>query len=484
MATNIRRNRSILAANYSDPSKPNYRPSHWRRSVEHWQETLDWCGFLDDFAFKNDYLCHIPGEFTEDRASRIEAEDPEPYFKDACKDHASIFSQFEIAETAPETLIENQDNVDLQGSDLWQWMGEPLKALFRDGGAVLGVDIAQDVPATAAELRRPRLVWVPLRDLFWVEYRDVGGVAVWSRCAIRKTVNRVDGNGELQLLNQYWAYELIDDACFVTRWEENFEKQLIQGEPMLLTDAANRPLSRLPFTDHFCFVGDFNLDEERFIMSAFADVLSLNKKHYNQSSELSHIRRKTACPTPARFWGGGVPDPVPPFYAGSGKCQDYDADSRVEYLELKGESMPELRVGLQDTEDKLQQRTNKFFRGASNMTATEAAIQNQKAKVGLPLVKAMIESALQDVFRLWEMLATPSPAEDVASIIIDAAALEAPPNAADIGPYLQAVDRGVPIQVVTEALIRRGHFTKQDFEEAGVVPGAEQLPIDPDEVIA
>ena len=96
------------ADNYSDPTQPNYRPAWWRRSVEHWQKTLDWTGFLDDPDFKNIYLCEVAGEFAEDRLSRIMAEDPEPFFKDAVSDHASIFTQFEIAEDATETIKEYQ----------------------------------------------------------------------------------------------------------------------------------------------------------------------------------------------------------------------------------------------------------------------------------------------------------------------------------------------------------------------------------------
>ena len=469
--------------NYSDPSKPNYRPGWWRRSVEHWQKTLDWCGFLDDPDFKNLYLTEVPGEFKEDRLSRIMAEDPEPFFKDAVNDHASIFTQFEIAEDAPESLTDYQDNVNQEGADLWQWSADPFRALFRDGGALVGADIDRRV---VQGQRRPRLVWVPLRDVYWVEYRNIGGAAVFARCAIRKTINTLSSDGALQLRSQFWAYELDDNQrCSLTVWQEDDNAKLIEGEQIPLVDAANQPLTRLPFSDKLCFMGDLNMDAERLIMSPFADVLSLNIKHYNQSSELSTIRRKTACPTVIRYWSPGVPESIPPFYAGSGKTQDYNDGSRVEYLELKGQSMPELRTGVEDTERKIKERDNKLFHAGAVMSATEAAIENQKAKVGMPLIKALIESAYQDLFTIWELLANPSPSEDIGSIIIDDTALDAPPNPADIMPFMQAIDRGIPTQVVIAAMIRRGLFTQEDFEQADAMPTAPTaaLPADPNEVI-
>lgn len=476
------------ADNYSDPSQPNYRPAWWRRSVEHWQKTLDWTGFLDDPDFKNIYLCEVAGEFKEDRLSRIMAEDPEPFFKDAVNDHASIFTQFELSEDAPETIKEYQDNVNLEGADLWQWSMEPLRALFRDGGALVGADIDRNV---VQGQRRPRLIWVPLRDVYWVEYRTFGGVAVLARCAIRKTINTLGNDGALQLRSQFWVYELDDQRrCTLTLWQEDDNAKLIPLESMFLVDAANRPLDRLPVSDKLCFMGDLNMDAERLIMSPFADVLSLNIKHYNQSSELSAIRRKTACPTPIRYWANGVPDPVPPFYAGSGKTQDYAQGSRVEYLELNGQSIPELRAGVEETERKIKERDNKLFHTKGGMSATEADIENQKAKVGMPLIKATIESAYQDVFTIWERLANPSPAEDVGSIIIDDTALDAPPNPTDIIPFMQAIDRGIDPNVVIAAMIRRGLLTKEDFEQAETMrpmttdpTATPALPTDPNEVI-
>jgi hypothetical protein len=51
-------------------------------------------------------------------------------------------------------------------------------------------------------------------------------------------------------------------------------------------------------------------------------------------------------------------------------------------------------------------------------------------------------------------------------------------------PFMQAIDRGVPVGVVLAALIRRGLFTQEDFDKAGSTPAvAPQLPADPNEVI-
>ncbi|MEL7494640.1 MAG: DUF4055 domain-containing protein [Cyanobacteria bacterium J06554_11] len=477
--------------NYSDPSQPNYRPEWWRGSAAHWERTLDWCGFLEDPYFKDCYLCNVPGELSDDRAARIDADSPEPFFKDAVNDHASIFSQFELAEDAPESLVENQDNVDLKGSDLWQWTAHVLKAAFRDGGALMGADMppAGSEQALRSE-RRPRLLWVPLRDVYWPEYRVYDGVEQLAKVSIRRGTTAQQSDGGLKQVNQYWAYELDEQRrCTVTIWTED-DGKFIQSESTLLTAANGVPLNQLPFTDKLTFLGDLNLSQERLLMSPFADILNLNIEHYNARSEYNAVKRKTALPTPVRYWAGGVPETIPPFYPGSGRTQDYDADSRVEYLELKGQSLPELRSAISDLQAKIAARDNKLFSTAGGRSATEADIENQKAKVGYPGVKRLIESAMQDLFTVWELFANPTP-ETVGGIKISESAIQSPPNPQELAPLFLAVQKsGLSIEAVVRKLVRDGHFERDDFAgtlyEAvlnGNALSIPTLPVDPNEVI-
>lgn len=468
--------------NYGDPSKPNYRPEWWRQCVLHWDDALAWTGNLRDLDFKDCYLTIVPGELREERKARLQATSPEPFFKDAVKDHTSIFAQFELADDAPVSLEENKDNVDLEGADLWQWIQSPLKSFFRDGGVVLGCDINRTVEPGQ---RRPRLLSIPLRDVYWVEYRDFDGVSVWSRVAIRRSINILDSNGQLQLRDQYWSYELDEvQRCFLTVWTQDEHGKLIEGEAVPFVGSDGETLSRLPFSDKLTVMGSLKLDVDALIMSPFDDVLSLNIEHYNARSEFDAVKRKTALPTPVRYWENGVPkdEELPPFFAGSGRTQDYSAGSRVEYLELQGESLPQLKDDLRDIESKIERRNNKLFHAASqNRSATEAEIENQKAKVGMPGIKMLVESAFQDVFTIWEMLANPNPGP-VGSIIIDDKVLEAPPNPQDMVPYISSL-QFVPPQAVTAALIRKGFFTQEDFEGEMSLPTVEPLPVDPNEVI-
>ncbi|MEM9947805.1 MAG: DUF4055 domain-containing protein [Cyanobacteria bacterium P01_D01_bin.36] len=479
----LRYGKQYAINNYSDPSQPHYRPIWWVKSVEHWCKTLHWTGMLDDPWFKNLYLCRVPGELTDDRNTRIEATSPEPYFKDAVTDHASIFSQFELAENAPQTLIEHQENVDLAGTDLWQWSMEPMKALFRDGGALLGCLSPEVDEEEQDRSRRPRLLWVPMRDVFWPEYEENNGAVRLSRIAVRRGKTLRNKEGGLVAANDYWVYELVDSQCIATVWEENLEGKLVEGDAKTLRDASGNPLTRLPFSDKLSWIGDFNLTEERQLFSPFADILNLNCEHYNARSEYQTVLRKTALPTAIRYWANGVPENIPPFYAGTGRTQDYAAGSKVEYLELSGSSLPEIRSNLDAIERKIAMRDNKLFHvGDGTRSATEAAIENQKAKVGMPGIKNLIESAFQDLFSVWELFANPTP-DPVGGIIISEQALSAPPDPQAMLATMSTVDRGVPIQAAINKLIRDGHFKPEDF---GQIPFESQssLPIDPDEVIA
>lgn len=465
--------RHDYSGNHGDPSKPNYRPEWWRGSVLHWQRTLDWCGFLEDSYFKDCYLCQVVGEFPEDRATRIESDSPEPFFKDAVKDHASIFGQFELAEDAPATLVENQDNVDGTGRSIYQWTKEPLHALFRDGGALIGADapIARTEEDTRLP-RLPRLLWVPLRDVYWPEYRNYDGIDQLAKLSIRRGGSKSDPDGGLKAVNYYWVYEL-DAArrCTLKLWLEEDGKFTIQDRipgdsrpiPDFVFGADGQPLTRLPFSDKLSFLGDLNMSDERQIMSLFADILNLNIEHYNQRSEYNVVKRKSALPTPTRSWPNGVPDNAPPLMIGTGRCIDLGEGATVGFLELQGASLSELRQGLYDLEMKIKERDNKLFSISGNRSATEAEIENQKAKAGYPGVKMLIESAMQDLFTIWELFVNASP-EPVGGIVISDAAISAPPSPQDLAAlFSAAAAAGLTVEPLLRKAVRDGHFNVEDF---------------------
>lgn len=478
--------------NYSDPSRPSYRPEWWRASVCHWDKTRDWTGFLEDPWFKNCYLCNVPGELEPDRNARIEADSPEPFFKDAVKDHASIFSSFELAEDAPQSLIDNQNNVDGSGGDLWQWTYDVLFAFFRDGGALIGADIA---PAETEEQQRqertPRLLWVPLSDVYWPEYRNVNGVSKLSKISVRRGRTKLNPECGLKAVNDYWVYELNEaQQCTLTVWTEEDDK-FIEGDARFVNGADGQPLDRLPFTDKLSLVKTLDVSADRPLMSPFADILLLNIEHYNQRSEYNTVKRKTALPKVNHYWADGVPDPPPPFYAGSGKVGNYSGEDREEYLELKGESLPELRQAVYDLEGKIAKRDNKLFSTVGNRSATEADIENQKAKAGYPGIKRLIESAFQDLFTIWEAFANPAPEGGIGGITISDAAIKSPPNPQELASLLLSVERsGMPIEAVMRKAVRDGHFERDDFNQtpfeavlSGEALAITAVPLDESEVI-
>ena len=473
----------FTAENFTNPNNPDYRPEWWRDSVKHWNETLLWCGNLRDHEFKDLFLKEVAGEHPVDRQTRVDRTDPEPWFKDAVKDKASLFSQFTLAEDAPESVRANEDNIDLQGTSLKQWALGPLKAFFRDGGAIIGADIDTEVRVGD---RRPRLVWVPMRDIYWPEYRNYNGVDVWSKVSVRRSVTTVDANGRLQAANQYWVYELDDNRrCVLTVYLEEVRQGIreqqfkVIKEPRIILDASNRPLTRLPFTDCLTVLSSLAMDAESQIFSPLDDLLTLNIRHFNQESRKDTVEAKTAVPKPLVY--SNKDDIGSNFYLGSGKVGVYNPEDRVEFLELKGDSLPQLRQSIYDTETKIKARDNRLFAAGVSMTATEANIENQKARVSLPGLIEIIESAFQDAFSIWESFANATPQDPIGGIEIDASVLDSPPNPAEIPAYLGTVNVGVPAEAIVNALKRKGFFTDEDF--AGQSLQATALPLDPNEVI-
>lgn len=476
------RSRHNFQHNYSDPSQPNYRPYWWRDSVDHWIETLDWCGNLKDEDFKNYYLLKVPGEQDLQRAARIQATSPEPFFKDSVYDNKSIFTQFEFANDAPVTLVENQDNVDLAGNSINRWSSGPLIGLFRDGGALMGVQPPQGDRRDPD--RRPALMWVPMRDIFWPQYDTINGRTMLVKVSIRRGTEGRDKQGNAIPLNDYWVYELDEQGnCTVTVWHESDDRKFTSDEPQPIVNAAEGPLGRLPFTDKLSWrtTGDFQLSEEEQLYSPCADILNLNQEHYNAYSEYTAVKRKTALPTPVREWPNGVPANPEPLYVGPGRCIELNAGGKVYFLELSGQSLPELRTGLAEIERKIAQRDNKLFSTVGGRSVSEVEIENQKAKVGLPGVKILIESAFQDLFTIWEMFANPNP-EPVGGIVISEQALKLPPDPGSIMARVATVERtGIPPAAAANAWVREGYYKPEDFDTPAQLNGA--VPLAPDEVI-
>jgi len=298
----------------NNPNLPNYRPPIWAHLIRRLERSLDWCDDLSRIDLKKKYLVQLPGEFEEDFEARLKVEDPEPFFADAVKDHASIFQQFELDEDAPKMLIEKQNNVDGTGLDLWQWAGHTLIPLFRDGGALLGADMPP--ASTVEEMKRdrtPRLFWVPLRDLYWIEYRQYGGIEKLSRVAIKRQIDAIE-KGSVKSRWEYWVYELDEQSqCFLSVWQEVDDQLSVIEDARPILGANGKPLNRLPFTDKFNFLGTLNFDDERQLIGPFNALLSLNIEHYNLKSKLTTMLGKVAVPTALRFWENGVPDRLPPF---------------------------------------------------------------------------------------------------------------------------------------------------------------------------
>ena len=469
-------------SNYSDPSLPNYRPEWWRPSAEHWIETLDWCGNLKDLDFKNEYLLVVPGEVEPQRAARLKATSPEPFFKDSVIDNKSIFTQFELANDAPESLIDNQNNVDREGNSIQRWASGPLIGLFRDGAALMGVQ--RPLEDIRNPDRRPSLTWTPIRDVFWPQYGIVNNQKMMTRISIRRGVEGKDSSGAAVQLNDYWVYELDERGnCVVTVWHESNEGKFSKDPPQALVGASGNPLGRLPFTDKLSAktTGDFQLDQEEQIYSPCAEILNLNEEHYNAYSEYVAVKRKTALPTPVREWPNGVPKNPEPLYVGPGRCLELNAGGKVYFLELNGDSLPELRQGIAEIERKIAHRDNKLFATVGGRSATEAEIENLKAKVGLPGVRTLVESAFQDLFSIWELFANPNP-EEVGGIIISDEALKRPPDPQSVLARVATVERtGVSPIAATNAWIREGYYKPEDFPKG--TPAFNGQAINPAEVI-
>ena len=92
---------------------------------------------------KKDYLHREPAEPNSAYEARLERSTYTPIYRDSIRSYAGLLSRFNLIDP-PQSLEDNQDNVDLQGSSVQSFMTQVDETALRDGGTFVMVDMMPD----------------------------------------------------------------------------------------------------------------------------------------------------------------------------------------------------------------------------------------------------------------------------------------------------------------------------------------------------
>ncbi len=352
-------------------------------------------------SLKNTEKIYLPKEAKEpanawsDRTKRTVFDNR---FEPAIKDYAGLLSAFDFNGDIAQSIVDNRNNIDLTGNDLWTFFHEVDQYALRDGwcGVLvefppLNPDIQSQSDLLEAQ-RRPYLVLIDRRDVLNWRTTQVNGANILSQVTIREV--RVEPDGEYgEKENIYYRVLRPGEYLIYQEFEEQGEKQV------LLVDQGVTSLQKIPLV---CY----SVTESDFTASApFLNLAKLNIEHYQKRSQLNEVLRKCNLPVPVRKGLIRTLDDfkkVPPLVIGPNSVLDVPENGDFFFAEPSGVAIAATKEDLKDLELAMDRITLDFLTsGQHQKTATEVVLDSTKTSSNLKGVARRKESAIQQVFSYW-----------------------------------------------------------------------------------
>lgn len=321
-------------------------------------------------------------------------------FEPAIKDYAGLLSVFSLNDDVAKTIIDNKNNIDQMGNDIWTFFNEADQYCLRDGWCGVMVEYPPEDPSidSQADLlasdRRPYLVLIDRRDIINWRTAKINGKPTLTQVTIRET--RLEPSGD------YGEQEVV--YYRVLRPGEYFVFQIIQQQgnqqQLVVVDQGTTSLASIPLVYYSV------TESELFAAKApFLNLAKLNIEHYQKRSQLNEVLRKCNLPVPVRKGLIRTVDDlkkVPPLVIGPNSVLDIPSDGDFFFAEPTGVAIAASRDDIKDLDEAMERMTLDFLTsGDHQRTATEVVLDSTKTSANLKGVSRRKESAVQQIFSLW-----------------------------------------------------------------------------------
>lgn len=320
-------------------------------------------------------------------------------FEPAIKDYAGLLSVFSLNDDTAQSILDNQNNIDLMGNDLWTFFHEVDQYCLRDGWCGVMVEHPPEDPNinSQADLlesdRRPYLVLVDRRDILNWQTTKINGKPQLTRVTIRET--RLEPDGDYGEKEAVYYRVLIPGEYFVF--------QIIEGKgeaQLLLVEQGTTSLAEIPLV--YYSVTESGLFNAK---APFLNLAKLNIEHFQKRSQLNEVLRKCNLPVPVRKGLIRTVDDikkVPPLVIGPNSVLDIPADGDFFFAEPSGVAIAASKDDIKNLEAAMDRMTLDFLTsGEHQKTATEVLLDSTKTSANLKGVARRKESAMQQIFKLW-----------------------------------------------------------------------------------
>jgi Domain of unknown function (DUF4055) len=320
-------------------------------------------------------------------------------FEPAIKDYAGLLSVFSLNDDTAQSILDNQNNIDQMGNDLWTFFHEVDQYCLRDGWCGVMVEYPPEDPNinSQADLlesdRRPYLVLIDRRDILNWQTTKMNGKPQLTRVTIRET--RLEPDGDYGEKEAVYYRVLIPGEYFV------FQIIEIKGESqLLLVEQGTTSLAEIPLV--YYSVTESGLFSAK---APFLNLAKLNIEHFQKRSQLNEVLRKCNLPVPVRRGLIKTVDDlkkVPPLVIGPNSVLDIPADGDFFFAEPTGVAIAASKDDIKDLEAAMDRMTLDFLTsGEHQKTATEVLLDSTKTSANLKGVARRKESAMQQIFKLW-----------------------------------------------------------------------------------
>ena len=253
----------------NNQNSPNYRhPDYeeYKYDVERCEDFYEgrraWISGLNYSNFDStkliEYLPKAPAEESEEYFDRARRTLFHNFFRPSIDMFVALISKFDLAENVSESILINQSNVDLKGSDLISFKTDADTWALRDGFAVIVVSYPESAIANA----RPYLNLIERDDLInWDFTYTESGAEKMTLAVIKREETEKINQFASEEIETRWVYAL-DENGFVTteKYYRNVEKSkptrgkkttetelwVSYDPPLILRDVNQQPLTEIP----------------------------------------------------------------------------------------------------------------------------------------------------------------------------------------------------------------------------------------------
>ncbi|MEH2148570.1 DUF4055 domain-containing protein [Nostoc sp.] len=320
-------------------------------------------------------------------------------FEPAIKDYAGLLSVFTLNDDTAQSILDNQNNIDLTGNDLWTFFHEVDQYCLRDGWCGVMVEFPPVDPNinSQADLlksdRRPYLVLVDRRDILNWQTTKINGKPQLTRVTIRETRLEPDGDyGEKEAVyyrvlipGEYFVYQIVKAQG---------------GQQLIETDHGFTSLNEIPLV-YYSVTGSGLFSAK----APFLNLAKLNIEHFQKRSQLNEVLRKCNLPVPVMkgliATSGDIKN-LPPLVIGPNSVVYLPQNGDFYFAEPTGVAIAASKDDIKDLEAAMDRMTLDFLTsGEHQKTATEVLLDSTKTSANLKGVARRKESAMQQIFKLW-----------------------------------------------------------------------------------